>query len=641
MTRQLLAIAAATAILSAQVQTTPQNPSWQLPSGGNLADAYRTPKIAPVHLNNSGRLETLLRNGTIVLSMQDAIALALENNLDIELVRYAPRLAETDILRAEAGNTLRGIPLAVREGPSGLGTPIPGPDGRLGGGDTPALNSLIGPGVQTDLSILGSLPLSTGPAIPSMDPQLISNIRWDHTSDPQNSAFLVNTRSLNANTTIANVGIQQGFSTGGFFELGWNNFRQNVNNPLLSYNPAISSSFGLTFTQPLLRGFGPAVNRRYIRIAQNNRKVADYVFRQQVIVTVTGIVRLYWDLASLNEDVRVRQDAVTSAEQFLNDNRNQVETGTAAPIDVTRAQAELSRRRRDLSIAKSLVRQEEMVVKDYLTRSRLDSTLANAPITLTDRLTMPAHDPVEPVEDLVQRAMQVRPDIAQARLQITNSEISLEGSKSALRPAVDVIARVANRGLVGTPNPTSIISSGAGNPFIPVSGPPALTGGYGDALSQLFNRDFPDYGIGVQVTIPLRNRTARADVVRDQLTVRQQQIRFQQLEKQVRLEITNALIAVEEARQSYEAAKSERVLQEETLAAEQEKLEVGATTSFYVVQYQRDLTGARSAEISALASYEKAKTALQRAVGTILEDYSVEFEEALQGVVTSPARTRP
>jgi outer membrane protein TolC len=365
------------------------------------------------------------------------------------------------------------------------------------------------------------------------------------------------------------------------------------------------------------------------------------VFRQQVIATVSGMVRLYWDLASLNEDVRVRQEAVTSAEQFLNDNRNQVEAGTAAPIDVTRAQAELSRRRRDLAVAKSLVRQQETVVKDYLTRSRLDSTLTNAPITLTDRLAMPEHDPIEPLDDLVQKAMQTRPDYAQARLQIANSEISLQGSRSALRPAVDLVGRVANKGLVGTPNGSAVILPGTGNPLIPGGGSPILVGGYGDALGQLFSRDFPDYGIGVQVTIPLRNRTARADVVRDQLTVRQQQIRLQQLEKQIRVEVTNALIAVEQARQSYEAVRSERVLQEQTLAAEQEKLEVGATTPFYVIQYQRDLAAARSSEVSALASHEKARAALQRAVGTILDDYSVEFDEALQGVVSRPGGTRP
>jgi len=627
--KNLTPIILAAIALTANAQTQRPTQSWQFPTGGNLRDAYRTPSIPPVQLSDSPRLDTLLKEGKLVLSIQDAIALALENNLDLELVRYAPRLAETDILRAESGSTLRGVPLSVRDAPAGLGTPTPGPDGTLGGGNTPALNSLLGPGIQTDLSILGSLPLSTGPAVPSMDPVLVGNVRWDHTSLPQNSTFLSNLKSLNASTSIADFGVQQGFSTGGYFEFGWNNSRQRVNNPLLTYNPAIASSLALTFTQPLLRGFGRAVNHRYIRIAQNNRKVTDYVFRQQVIATVSGVVRIYWDLESLNEDVGVRREAVTSAEQFLADTRNQVETGTAAPIDLTRAQAELSRRRRDLSVAQSLVRQQEMVLKDYLTRSRLDSVIASAPVALTDHLAMPAQEPIEPLDDLVKRALTVRPDVAQARLQIVNSEISLQGSKSALRPSVDLIATTANNGLIGRPNSFALTPS-LGSSILP-GGTPGLTGGYGDALSQLFSRDFPDYGVGVQLTIPLRNRTARADVVRDQLTVRQQQIRLQQLEKQVRLEVTNAQIAVEQARQSYEAVKSERILQEQTVAAEQEKLQVGATTGFYVIQYQRDLAAARSAEISALASYEKAKTALQRAVGTILDDYSVAFEQALQG----------
>src|SRR5262249_43730488 len=222
----------------------------------------------------------------------------------------------------------------------------------------------------------------------------------------------------------------------------------------------------------------------------------------------------------------------------------------------------------------------------------------------------------------------------QARLQITNSEISLQGSKSALKPALDLVATAQNNGLVGQPNALSLASGGIGvSPLVRGGGDGFLVGGYGDALSQVFSRDFPDHGIAVRLNIPLRNRTARADVIRDQLSVRQQQIRLQQLEKQVRLEVTNALIGVEQARESYNAARHERILQEQTLAAEKEKFEVGASTSFYVVQYERDLAAAQSAEVSALASYQKAKTALQRSVGTILEDYSVVMDEAVRGVV--------
>ncbi len=605
---------------------------WQMPSPGGIASAYRSPAVDPVHLENSRRIDSLFRDSRITLSLEDAIALALENNLDLELVRYAPRLAETDLLRAEAGSALRGIPLSVREGPAGLGGPAAAPNGTLGGGNTPGLNALTGPGVQTDLSIIGSLPLSTGPPVPRFDPAIVGNIGWDHTSDPQNSAFLANLRSLNASTTVGNFGLQQGFATGGSFEVGWNTFRQRANNPLWNLNPAIGSSLGLTFTQPLLRGFGPAVSKRYIKIAKNNLQVADFVFRQQVIATVSGVVRLYWDLASLNEDVLVRQEAVASAEQFLSDNKNQIDAGTVAPVDVTRAEAELLRRKRDLAVAKSLVRQEEAGLKDYLTRSPLDSTLANAPIVLSDRMAIPPQEQIEPLNDLVAEALRLRPDVAQARLQITNSEVSLQGSKSALRPALDLVASAQNNGLAGRPNGSALTS---GNSLLGGAGGDGfLLGGYGDAVSQLFSRNFPDYAVGLELTIPLRNHTARADVIRDQLSVREQQIRLQQLEKQVRLEVTNALIAVEQARESFEAARSERVLQEQVLSAEREKLDVGASTSFYVVQYQRDLAGARSAEISALASYQKAKTALQRSVGTILEDYSIVMDEAVRGAVS-------
>jgi outer membrane protein TolC len=620
------------AALLAQAPGVPSSgPQLGLPGGGNLADAYRAPRVAPVRLENSGRWDTLLRGGKLYLSLKDAIALALENNLDLELVRYAPRIAETDELRAAAGQSLRGVPLSVREGPLGLGTPAVGANGALGGGDTPALNALVGPGVQTDLSILGSLPLSTGAAVPSLDPVMTGGIGWNHQSDPQNSALLPNLRSLNSSSAWSHVGLQQGFLSGGQLEFGWDNQQQRVNSPLLNYNPFTRASLGLTFTQPLLRGFGLGVNNRYIRIARNNRQVSDYVFRQQAIATVSAVVRLYWDLVSLDQDTEVRRQAQASAAQLVADTRNQVQAGTAAPIDQVRAEAELARRRRDVAVSESLVRQQEEVIKDFLSRSRLDSVIATARIVPTDAPAVPEHDPVEPLDDMVAGALNKRPDVAQARLQVANSEISLSGSKSALRPALDLVATAQNNGLAGDAIAGAPL---AANPLLgPGAADPLLIGGFGGANSQLFGRNFPDYGVGLRLSIPLRNRAARADVIRDQLTVRQQQLRLQQFEKQVRLEVTNALIAVQQARESYNATRQERILGEQALAAEVDKMEVGATTTFYVIQSQRDLAAARSAEVSALASYVKARAALQRAVGTILSDYDIEIDEARQGAV--------
>lgn len=616
-------------ILAIPIVCLAQSTTALLPVSG-ITRPYRTPRIDAIRLENTARIDSFLQDGKIYLSLQGAIDLALENNLDLELVRDGRQEARTDLMRAQAGSSLRGIPLSVREGPAGLGTPEAAPDGTLGGGNTPALNTLIGPGVQTDLSILGSLPLSTGPAVPAFDPVLTGNVAWNHSSDPQNNVFLPDIRSLNARTTTFDFGFAQGLATGASLFAGWNNQRQSVSSPLINLSPATTSSLGVTLDQPLLRGFGPAVNRRYVRIAKNNLQIADYVFQEQVIVTVSNVVRLYWDLASLNEDVGVREDAVASAERLLSDTKAQVETGTAATIDVTRAEAERARRNRDLDVARSLVREQEVVLKDYLTRSRLNAKLEDAPIVLLDHLTAPAETPNGSFEDLVGQSLKSRPDVAQARLQIVNSQISLKGSTNALKPQLDLIASVQNNGLSGRPLPGDAIAPDALSSGLQTF----LVGGYGSALGQIFKRNFPDYGVGVQLTIPLRNRTARSDVIRDELSLRDQQIRFQQLEKQVRLEVRNALIAVDQAHRSFEAAHSESVLQEQALAAEREKYAVGASTGFYVMQYQRDLAASQSAEISTLAGYQKARTALERAVGTILDDYGITMGEATSGTVS-------
>jgi outer membrane protein TolC len=578
--------------------------------------------VAPTKLEDSPRLRAIFRGGNIYLSLQDAIALALENNLDLELERDGIRLADTDVLRSKSGSLPRGVPLSVREAPPGLGPPQTSPNGTLGGGDSPTLSGLIGPGVQVDLSVLGSIPLPTGTAVPNLDPWIVGSVGWNHRSDIQNSIFIPGLRSLNSEGVTADVAYQQGFTTGASLEVFFNNSRLDTNSPLLLYNPSTASSVGLNFVQPLLRGFGFAVNRRYIRIANNNRKVSDTVFKQQVIATVAGIVRLYWDLVSLREDVRVRQEGIASAERFLADTRNQVEAGTAANVDAAHARAEVARRNRDLAVAKSLVQQQAAVLKDYVTRGNPPDDMATAAIVTTDSMMPPDAAQSPSVNSLVEQALKLRPETEQVRLQLSNSELSLAGSKSALRPGLDLVATVQNNGFAGN------LLRSAGVP-----GDPLLAGGYGGALGQITGNNFPNYGVGVQLTVPLRNRAARSDVLRDQLTVHEQNIRIRQLEKQIRLDVTNAAIAVEQARATYEATRSERVAQEETLAAEQEKLDVGASTSFFVIQYQRDLAAAKSSEISALATYQKAKTALERATGTILTDHHIEMTEALGGAV--------
>jgi outer membrane protein len=571
--------------------------AWLLVAAGMRAQVYE----------DSPQLASLVRGGNAYLSLHDAIAIALENNLDVELQRYGPRFADTDLKRTQAGALPRGIPLSVREGPKSVSAPGADP-----------LAPLLGPGSETNLSIAGQTQLSNGRLPPSLDPVLLGNFRQNHLTAPQANSFAAGTPTLVSDVTAANAAWQRGFLTGGELSATFENSRQIANHLRYDISPFSTSSFGITFTQPLLRGFGRTLNSRFIRIANNNRRQSALVFKQQAISTVAAVIRLYWDLVSLNEDVKVRRQAVERAERLLRDNQAQVDEGTRAPIEVVRARAEVARGRRDLIAAESLVRQQETLLKDYLSRRTVsDPLLGSVRIIATDALQVNRNEPIPAVQTLAERALSERPDIAQARIQTETTQIALQGSKNALLPSLDLIATARNNGLAGDVNPLTIAGAAPHTPD------PMLVGGYGTALSQLFRRNFPEYGIGIQLTLPLRNRAAEADYARDSLALRQQEVRLQQLNKQVHVEIQNSLIALDQARATLEAAESEREFQEQSLAAEGEKLAVGASTTFLVIQYQRDLAQARSAEVAAQAGYVKARAALDRAGGSLLETYGV------------------
>lgn len=556
---------------------------------------------------DSPRLASLVRGGNAYLSLHDAITIALENNLDVELQRYGPRFADTDLKRTQAGALPRGIPLSVREGPKSVSAPGADP-----------LAPLLGPGSETNLSIAGQTQLSNGRLPPSFDPVLLGNFRQNHLTAPQANSFAAGTPTLVSDVTAANAAWQKGFHTGGELAAMFENGRQSANHLRYDVSPFSTSSFGITFTQPLLRGFGRRLNSRFIRIANNNRSQSALALKQQVISTVAAVIRLYWDLVSLNEDVKVRRQAVERAERLLRDNQAQVDEGTRAPIEVVRARAEVARGRRDLIAAESLVRQQETLLKDYLSRRTVsDPLLASIRIIPTDALRVDRSEQIPAAETLAERALSERPDIAQAKIQTETTGIAIQGSKNALLPSLDLIATARNNGLAGDVNPLTIAGAAAHTPD------PMLVGSYGTALSQLFRRNFPEYGIGIQLTLPLRNRAAEADYARDSLALRQQEVRLQQLNKQVHVEIQNALIALEQARATLEAAEREREFQEQSLAAEEEKLAVGASTTFLVVEYQRDLAQAQSAEVAAQAGYVKARTALDRAGGSLLEAHGV------------------
>jgi outer membrane protein TolC len=580
----------------------------------------------------------LLRAGQLYLSLEDAIALALENNFDIELERFLPKIADTDLQRAHGGGLLRGLSLLVNETAPGIG----GPNGPLltnltvGSTPSPLVNTnfsdiaLISQ-QQNNLSVTGATPMSNGPAIPQYDPIISGLLDWQHLTTPEFTSILTGSNWLNENDVNANAGMNVGFSSGAQLSVNFNNSRFSTNASRYTYNPFFTSSLGFTITQPLLQGFGASLNKRYIRIARNSQKVADLVFRQQVMDTVSGIARLYTDLVSLNEDVKVKQEALRLAQRLYEDNKNQVEQGTQAPIEVTRANAAVAASKQALITAEGLVRQQELIVKTALTRGGLTNPqLLAAHIVATDPLAVPEQESVQPLADLVGAAIRNRPDLGGAGIQVENAEISLKGSLNALRPQLDLVATVQNNGLAGDLNPLFGSPTGSVN-----------LGAYGTTLGEIFRRNYPSYGGGLQLTLPLRNRVAQADAVRDELQVRQTQVRRQQLEDQVRLEVADAEESVREARAAYEASVEARRLQEESVSVELQTFAVGLSTNLAVIQYQNFLAQARSTEVASKGAYLKAKIALQRATGAILDENHVAIDEAYRGVVARPHSAIP
>ncbi len=614
-------------------------PSITSPEGIKLTYPYRAQKVSPPSMINSPRTYELIRAGNLYLSLQDAISLVLENNLDIQLQRYTPLIANTDLKRAQGGGLLRGLDYIFRELPPGEGGPG-GPLLTTLGGSSPATsltsnttNTSVINGQPVALTVLGTIPASNGPSIPQYDPALTANLSWSHTSTPQLDFVQNGLYNLQTNTTNGGGGYSQGFATGTSLNATYVSPRISSDSITNNYNPYTAAALGLTIDQPLLRGFGIDLNRRFIRIAGNQQRIADLIFSEQLILTVSDIISLYWDFVTLREDVEVRRQALAAAQKLYDDNKSQVEVGTLAPLQLKRAQAEVARTRQDLIASGGLADQQELILKNAITRSgNQDPSLLAVHIIPLDHIDVPKDEVIPPLEDLIVQALRERPDIAFEKIQIDNANIALKGAKNALLPQLDIIGGLTNNALAGSVNtlqPGST-SGNLGNP--PIN--PAFIGGTGTLLSQIFTRDYPNYGIGVQLTIPLRNRIADADLVRDLLQVRQAEVRLRVNVNQVRVDVENARLALERSRASYDAAAETVSLQEEALQAEQERLAVGQSTSFNVIQFQRDLEQARSTALVAGGNYEKAKAALDRAMGRTLATNGVKFEEGLSGIVT-------
>lgn len=602
-------------VLNAQAPASAQQDRGWFHLGG-MSKWYEGSSIAPISVSNSSRLDSLVRAGKLYLSLRDCIAAALENNIDIEVQRYTPRLAETDFARARAGANIRGI----------AGT-------ALTTGYSSATATSVAAATVVSAGNAAAAATASGPAPINLDPALTGNIQFAHTTAPQSTTFLTGTNTLITRQKVANFGIQQGFLSGTTAQFSF--FNTNTDNTSLrnQFNPVTASYFDLNITQRLLQGFGLTVNSRNIRIAKNNLHVADLVFKQQVTNTIANVIGLYWDLVAYNEDVAVKRNALAVSRKLYEDNKKQVEVGTLAPIEIIRAEAEVASREQDLTTSETNVLQQETILKSAISRNGVASaTVAEVRIVPTDRIEMPSEEPVQPIQDLIARAIENRTELGQIQGQIENARTSLKGTRNSLLPSVDAFLDFKNRGQAGSLNYL---------PGAPTGGDPFFLGGYGTVLDQLFSRNFPDYSAGFSLNIPLRNRAAQADYTTAQLNLRQNELTYQRQLNNVRLDVQNALISLRQTRARFQAAEKSRQLQLQTLDAEQKKYALGSSTVFLVIQAQRDLATSEGTRVAALAAYARARTQFNYALGETLKANGVEIEDAKKGTVPTPPSPLP
>jgi outer membrane protein len=570
--------------------------------------------VSPAVLTNTPRLESLVRSGNLYLSVQDVIAVALENNLDIAIQRYAPVLAREVLRRTESGQFLRNV-----------GQPIsPGPQSVSLAGVTSGVVGL--PDTGSGVSSGGGLVISIGTPPPPLDPILFANANFQHATTPLSNLFLAGVPFQLTNTRSFNGGYFQQFITGTEVQLAFGSTRAQVNSPFYVINPYTSGFLDLFIQQSLLQGFGIAVNNRYMRVAKNNQKVSDLQLKRQVVTTTSAILNLYWDLVSFHEDVRIREQALTTAQKLLEGNQHQAELGSLPKIEVTRAAAEVSSTKENLLIAQTNVAQQETVLKNALSRNGVASPwLDEVHIIPLDKIKVPEKEELKQPSELIQQALERRPELEQARTTLESFKINLAGTRNALLPTLNAFADFTNNGLTGSPNPLNTDPTNIPAAFV--------VGGYGNLLSQVFRRHFPNYAVGFSLNVQIRNRSAQADYVTDQLNVRQNELQLQKEINQVRVDVKNALIGLQQARARYETAVATRVLAQQTLDAETNRFKFGESTIAQVVQTQRDLATAQDAEVQAMANYTHAKISFDEAVGQTLEANGISLEEAASGRV--------
>jgi outer membrane protein len=599
------------------------------PSAPVIVRPYLAPTVPPIRLTDTSRLGALMRGGILYLTVQDAIALVLENDIDLEVARYSPVLAGWNLERSQAGGALPGVPSgASLAGSVANGQGVAGSQaaaGVAGGG-------FNGNGAASNNATISQV----GPVAQTLDPLIQENSSFSHISSPQANPTQTLSLSLISNTRSYSGSYQQGFLTGGSVTVSYTDHYLSESAESDFLNPSSAPNLSIAFQHNLLQGFGVAVNARTINVNRINVNISDLGFRTQTINLVANAVNLYYSLAAADEDLRAKRSAVSAAEEFYGESKRREDLGAMSHLDVTSAESQLASTQSDLIVSETNVRQQEVQLKNMFSRKGvLDPVLAEARIVLLDRMEVPVTDDLPPVEEMMRQAVANRPDLASDQANIASAQVSAIGTINGVLPVAQVIGGASNAGLTGTPHPPPPPLSPS-LPPLPTADP-SVVGGIGNGLAQVFRRDYPTERIGVFGQVKIHNRQAQADQGIDQLSLRQTQLTTQKTLNQVQVDVSNYAVAVRQARVRYQAAVQSLRLQQQLFDAEQRKLVFGASTPYNVVQQQRDLIAAQAAEVSALAAYSTARVALDQTLGATLEVNHVSIGDAISGNVARPS----
>jgi outer membrane protein TolC len=600
-------------------------PKSDMPRSRNPIDAYSPSYVPEPQLANSPLLTQLIRDGKLYLSLKDAIRLALQNNLDLAIARYNLPIANMDILRTKAGGVFRGVNTGVVQGTPGggvggfgAGAPGAGAGGTTGGAG----------GAGAGASGLVQSTLGAGTPVSSYDPAITGSVGAEHQTTPLANLQIYGVPLLQLNTGQADFIYSQAFPTGTSFSVEFNNNRQTTNSPFFNLSPALSSMYRISFQQQLLAGFGFGPNLRYLRIANNNRRISDIAFKDQVITTVTQIENIYWDLVNAYEQAQVSEQSLAFAQKSFDTAKKQLQLESIPAMDVMRAEAEVSMRDQELTVARTTLQLQELLIKNALTKSLDDPVLEAMPVIPVDHLESTEAPVNQAVQDLIAQALRDRTELAESDVDLVNRQISNKAARNALLPSVSLVGFYGGSGLAGLANPGYNIPGVPNSSSVPVD--------FSGALENSFNNTAPDYYIGLNLNIPIRNRVAKSDQYRSELEYRQAELRREQLKKQIRIEVRNAQYTLEQTAARVVAARKGRDLAQRTFEIMQNEQTLGAGSTFQTMAAQRDLAVGELDLVTAMTVYEKAKVELDRATGSTLEHNGIDIQDAIAGTIGNP-----